>query len=105
MPTFPSEIDYGDYYQDDVYEYKNIALPRDLFERKPKGLLSEDQWRQLGIKQTQGWEHWACFRPEPHVLMFRRPLGYDKETNIIPNHVREQMRLYSQKKAQYFSKA
>jgi cyclin-dependent kinase regulatory subunit CKS1 len=38
-------------------------------------LMSETEWRALGIQQSRGWEHYANHRPEPHVLLFRRPLG------------------------------
>ena len=42
----------------------------------PKGkLLSEREWRDLGVQQSVGWEHYAVHRPEPHILLFRRPLS------------------------------
>jgi hypothetical protein len=42
----------------------------------PKGrLMSENEWRSIGVQQSRGWEHYAFHRPEPHILLFRRPLG------------------------------
>ena len=37
--------------------------------------LTESEWRGIGVQQSRGWEHYACHRPEPHILLFRRPLG------------------------------
>jgi cyclin-dependent kinase regulatory subunit CKS1 len=31
----------------------------------------------MGVQQSRGWEHYACHKPEPHILLFRRPLGTD----------------------------
>ena len=35
----------------------------------------QPEWRGIGVQQSRGWEHYACHRPEPHILLFRRPLG------------------------------
>jgi cyclin-dependent kinase regulatory subunit CKS1 len=44
----------------------------------PKGrLMSESEWRNIGVQQSRGWQHYANHRPEPHILLFRRPLGTD----------------------------
>nr|GAT48087.1 cyclin-dependent kinase regulatory subunit [Mycena chlorophos] len=39
-------------------------------------LLSEPEWRGIGITQSLGWEHCEVHAPEPHVLLFRRPKDY-----------------------------
>lgn len=76
-------------------------LPKDIAKLVPKThLMSESEWRNLGVQQSQGWVHymihepgeprtaalwmWApvpqpsltlCYVPtEPHILLFRRPL-------------------------------
>ena len=42
----------------------------------PKGrLMTEHEWRGIGVQQSRGWEHYGYHRPEPHILLFRRPLG------------------------------
>jgi cyclin-dependent kinase regulatory subunit CKS1 len=42
----------------------------------PKGrVMTEMEWRGIGVQQSRGWEHYAYHRPEPHILLFRRPLG------------------------------
>jgi cyclin-dependent kinase regulatory subunit CKS1 len=38
-------------------------------------LLTEDQWRFLGLQQSSAWVHYAIHRPEPHILLFRRKKG------------------------------
>ena len=45
--------------------------------------LSETEWRGIGVQQSRGWEHYACHRPEPHILLFRRPLGTDPLTGDV----------------------
>ena len=64
-------------YYDDVYEYRHVVLPQDISKRLPKAkLLSEPEWRGLGVQQSRGWVHYAIHRPEPHIMLFRRPKGY-----------------------------
>ena len=31
------------------------------------------EWRALGVHQSRGWVHYAVHRPEPHILLMRRP--------------------------------
>jgi len=47
-------------------------------------LLSEQEWRGIGVQQSRGWVHYAIHRPEPHILLFRRPLGTDPRTGKVP---------------------
>jgi cyclin-dependent kinase regulatory subunit CKS1 len=49
----------------------------------PDRLLSESEWRQLGVQQSRGWVHYAIHKPEPHILLFRRPLGTDPATGRV----------------------
>jgi cyclin-dependent kinase regulatory subunit CKS1 len=39
--------------------------------------MAEAEWRNIGVQQSRGWQHYAHHRPEPHILLFRRPLGTD----------------------------
>lgn len=81
MPHFPSQIDYSEKYQDCEYEYRHVILTKELFNKIPVGkLLEEKEWRALGITQTKGWVHYTYHKPEPHILLFRRPLGTDPTT-------------------------
>ncbi|EDL24850.1 mCG6352, partial [Mus musculus] len=35
---------------------------------------AESEWRKLGVQQSQGWVHYMIHEPEPHILLFPRPL-------------------------------
>jgi len=83
-----ANIHYSDRYADDEYEYRHVILPKPLFKMIPKDyfnpddpgilrLLSEAEWRGIGITQSLGWEHYEVHAPEPHVLLFRRPKNFD----------------------------
>jgi len=73
MPN--KDIYYSDKYTDDMYEYRHVQLPKDLAKLVPKThLMSEAEWRNLGVQQSLGWIHYMLHEPEPHILMFRRPL-------------------------------
>lgn len=74
-------IHYSDRYSDDEYEYRHVILPKPLFKMIPKHffnpdksgtlrLLSEQEWRGIGITQSLGWEHY-----EVHGQSFCRDIG------------------------------
>jgi cyclin-dependent kinase regulatory subunit CKS1 len=86
MPHFPDEIEYSEKYQDDYFEYRHVLLPKALFKRIPRGkLLPEQEWRSFGVQQSRGWVHYEVHKPEPFILLFRRPLGTDPQTGLPPN--------------------
>lgn len=93
-----SKIDYSEKYQDGKFEYRHVILPKDHARNLPKSrTLSEVEWRNLGVQQSRGWEHYACHRPEPHILLFRRPLGTDPLTgDVDPELEREAKERYQQ---------
>lgn len=67
------KILYSDRYYDDTFEYRHVILPKDLTKLVPRGrLMTETEWRQLGVQQSQGWTHYMIHKPEPHVLLFKR---------------------------------
>lgn len=48
-------------YFDDSYEYRHVSLPKEVAARLPKGrLLTEPEWRSLGVQQSRGWIHYRC---------------------------------------------
>lgn len=69
---------YSDKYTDSnqIYEYRHVKLK--LEARKelpiPMRLLTEQEWRKLGVMQSPGWEHYTIYPPEPFVLLFRRKI-------------------------------
>ncbi|KAM9206471.1 cyclin-dependent kinases regulatory subunit 2-like [Dugong dugon] len=74
------QIYYSDKYFDEHYEYRHVTLPRELSKQVPKThLMSEEEWRKLGVQQSLGWVHYMIHEPEPHILLFRRPLPKDQQ--------------------------
>jgi len=80
------DIEYSEKYSDDMYEYRHVILPREISKRlpDPPKLLSDEAWRSLGVQQSRGWNHYEIHKPEPHILLFRRPLGTDPRTGKVP---------------------
>lgn len=55
--------------------FRHVILPQEIAKNVPKThLMSETEWRNLGVQQSVGWVHYMLHAPEPHVLLFRRPL-------------------------------
>ncbi|VDD78169.1 unnamed protein product [Mesocestoides corti] len=53
---------------------RHVHLPKELVPKLPKNrLMTEREWRALGIQQSVGWEHYMVHEPEPHIILFRRP--------------------------------
>ncbi|KIK58338.1 hypothetical protein GYMLUDRAFT_246355 [Collybiopsis luxurians FD-317 M1] len=88
------KINYSDRYTDDNFEYRHVILPKQLLKYIPENfwdqrtgalrLLSDKEWRSLGIQQSLGWEHYEVHVPEPHVLLFRRAKDYVPPTQPAP---------------------
>ncbi len=65
-------IVYTDKYVDRNYEYRHVILPKALSKTVPRThLMTETEWRNLGVQQSVGWVHYMLHLPEPHVLLFR----------------------------------
>nr|XP_004226606.1 cyclin-dependent kinases regulatory subunit-like [Ciona intestinalis] len=81
MQKLQGEIRYSTKYSDSTYDYRHIFLPPKLARMIPNHhLLTESEWRNLGIQQSLGWEHYMKHNPEPHILLFRRP-NYEMDTS------------------------
>ncbi|KAL1961602.1 hypothetical protein VTN77DRAFT_1402 [Rasamsonia byssochlamydoides] len=91
LEEFIDSIHYSARYSDDQYEYRHVQLPKNMLKKIPadyfdssKGtlkLLWEEEWRGLGITQSLGWEHYEVHEPEPHILLFKRPINYQPPTS------------------------
>ncbi|KAM0879312.1 hypothetical protein ACQ4PT_034301 [Festuca glaucescens] len=74
------QIQYSEKYFDDTFEYRHVVLPPEVAKLLPKNrLLAETEWRALGVQQSRGWVHYAVHRPEPHIMLFRRPLNFQQQ--------------------------
>ncbi|KAL8699237.1 MAG: hypothetical protein Q9201_006119 [Fulgogasparrea decipioides] len=86
LAEFAEAIHYSSRYSDDDFEYRHVQLPKDMMKKIPKDyfdptkgtlkILWEEEWRGLGITQSLGWEHYEVHEPEPHILLFKRPINY-----------------------------
>ena len=113
-------IHYSDRYSDDEYEYRHVILPKQLLKMIPKDyfspdesgvlrLLTEHEWRGIGITQSLGWEHYEVhgeipyflsatgkhlhlIAPEPHVLLFRRAKDFVVPTQQAPTRSKDMRR-------------
>ncbi|CAG9327078.1 unnamed protein product [Blepharisma stoltei] len=84
------KIEYSEKYYDSVWEYRQVIFPKKKGkEFRKRGLLSEDEWRSEGVQMTKGWQHYGAHPPEPHVLLFRRPIGTDPQTGIADPRLAE----------------
>lgn len=73
--TLHHGIYYSDKFFDGRYEYRQVILPDETAKKINRNtLLSEDEWRALGVQQSKGWVHYDYHKPNPNVLLFRRPL-------------------------------
>lgn len=83
MVQYPDEPVYSDKYFDDNYEYRHVILTKQMAHdakslmtsKGPNSLLTEPEWRSIGVQQSRGWQHYMQHRPEQHVLLFRRLLN------------------------------
>ncbi|XP_041253285.1 cyclin-dependent kinases regulatory subunit 1 isoform X1 [Onychostruthus taczanowskii] len=63
------QIYYSDKYDDEEFEYRHVMLPKDIAKLVPKThLLSESEWRNLGVQQSQGWVHYMIHEA-PHPAL------------------------------------
>ena len=57
-------------------------LPKEVAKQVPKThLMSEAEWRNLGVQQSRGWVHYMAHESEPHILLFRRALNFQENQN------------------------
>ncbi|WFD03431.1 Cyclin-dependent kinases regulatory subunit (Cell division control protein cks1) [Malassezia obtusa] len=72
------------------YVERHVILPKPFLKRIPKSyfdpeepgvlrILSDAEWRGIGITQSLGWEHYEVHAPEPHILLFRREKDYQEK--------------------------
>ncbi|KAJ1530532.1 hypothetical protein ONE63_005421 [Megalurothrips usitatus] len=74
-------IYYSDKYTDDKFEYRHVVLPKDMLSKiSTSHLMTEEEWRRIGVQQSRGWIHYMIHNPEPHVLLFKRPLPKEEQS-------------------------
>lgn len=108
---FQENIHYSQRYSDDTHEYRHVMLPKSMLKVIPSDyfngetgtlrILTEDEWRGLGITQSLGWEHYECHAPEPHILLFKRPLDSDAKLRASHAAVQQQQSIAVAQQAQH----
>mmetsp|Transcript_53334 Transcript_53334/g.85183 ORF Transcript_53334/g.85183 Transcript_53334/m.85183 type:complete len:148 (-) Transcript_53334:512-955(-) len=95
------DIEYSEKYCDDHFEYRHVILPKSLKSEVPRNrLMSEQEWRAIGVTQSRGWMHYMIHHPEPHILLFRRPIRTDPRSGkapanwAVPDDLTEQEKVY-----------
>ncbi|XP_071845891.1 cyclin-dependent kinases regulatory subunit-like [Apostichopus japonicus] len=84
--SLANQIYYSDKYYDDKFEYRHVQLPKELSKKVPKShLMSEQEWRNLGVQQSVGWIHYMVHEPEPHILLFRRQIKKNPLSEVHNN--------------------
>jgi len=99
LMKYQDNIHYSQRYSDDINEYRHVMLPKQMLKEIPTDyfnkqtgtlrILTEDEWRNLGITQSLGWVHYENHTPEPHILLFRRPKDFDAEEAAKNRHLLE----------------
>ncbi|OAG31540.1 cyclin-dependent kinase regulatory subunit CKS1 [Nematocida displodere] len=74
IAQFAEKIYYSEPYEDERKNlYRHVILPLEISKYVPKNkLLSEGEWRDLGVMQSRGWRHYMVYKPEPHILLFKK---------------------------------
>ncbi|KAL6447031.1 hypothetical protein ACFW04_001412 [Cataglyphis niger] len=66
-----SHIYYSNKYYDDQYEYRHVVLPKEMVKLVPRThLLSEQEWRAIGVQQSQGWVHYMIHEPGMYLVYY-----------------------------------
>lgn len=55
-----------------MIDFRHVVLPKDMVKLVPKThLMSETEWRKIGVQQSQGWIHYMTHSPGINQLYFR----------------------------------
>lgn len=84
VEVFSSKIKYSRKYEDANYQYRNVTLPQEIATIRSQRfgastLLKEADWRFLRVMGGPGWECYATYTPQPHILLMRRPLSVARQ--------------------------
>jgi hypothetical protein len=82
-----SRIEYSEKYADDNNEYRHVILPKELAKTLPKGrILSESEWRRIGVQQSRGWHHYAIHRYVIcHFHVRKTLIGFKRKSCVVEN--------------------
>ena len=95
------KFDYSDRFCDDTHEYRMVTVPRALLpdirsKLNKEGVIDEEDWRSMGIKQSRGWTHYGNHSAEPHILLFKRLRCTDPKTGLPDSRIQKQQEIESE---------
>jgi hypothetical protein len=77
MVHFPKEIEHSEKYTDDFFEYKHVILPKEIYEKMPRGrLLSEAEWRSPGSNPVPRVDTLHNLQARASYTPFQEAIGY-----------------------------
>lgn len=70
-----------------VLGFRHVVLPKEIAKLVPKTrLMTENEWRGIGVQQSQGWDHYMIHEPGESCLT---PPSSDRFlVSNLPNHLR-----------------
>ena len=68
---------------------RHVILPKHVAATVPKGrLMSEAEWRKLGVQQSRGWVHYMVHKPGEGVCLIVQ--SYKPVIQAIQLHVHQE---------------
>lgn len=56
--------------------FRHVVLPKEMVKLVPKNhLMSEQEWRGIGVQQSQGWIHYMTHQPGQYCLFFAKKVA------------------------------
>ncbi|GLG96991.1 Cyclin-dependent kinases regulatory subunit, partial [Gryllus bimaculatus] len=82
------DIYYSPKYYDDTYEYRHVVLPKELVKLVPRThLMSEAEWRRIGVQQSEGWVHYMTHQPDLTSDSFKTVTSVRSEAFIASHRI------------------
>ena len=106
MPRYPDQMEYSDKYRDECYEYRHVILTKEQYKKikHMQGTIPESVWRkEFNIEISSGWVNYCRYKGEPHILLFRRALGYDQKTGIIPPETLKKIEAFEKERIEHLN--
>ena len=55
---------------------RHVMLPKEIVKLVPKNhLMSEEEWRGIGVQQSQGWQHYMHHGPGLYTCTFSQVIA------------------------------
>lgn len=69
--------------------FRHVVIPKEMVKYVPKThLMSEDEWRSIGIQQSKGWVHYMTHKPGTLLILMFISTNIQHFTTLLKNLVR-----------------